>query len=121
MRTLFLGGIAALFFTSSLAIAAPEGHGRLHGFFTPEQRVMFMLGARDQTQGMTHDQRHAFRHDQIAKVKAMSDAERTKLRADLQAQWDALPQARKDRIEQRIAERQSRHEHMTPNTVPQTR
>ena len=54
---------------------------------------------------MTPEQRKTFRHDQVAKVLAMSEGDRARMKADLQRQWDALPQARKDRLEQRIAMR----------------
>jgi hypothetical protein len=100
-NTLLLGTFAtALLLSPALAAA-----GKMAAFFTPEQRAMYMLDARAQVQDMTPEQRHAFRHDQMAKVMAMSDSERTHLKTDLQAKWDALPQARKDRIEQRIAMR----------------
>jgi hypothetical protein len=82
-----------------------RGGGKLAGFFTPEQRAMFLLGARDQVKDMTKDQRHAWRKDQVQKVMAMSDTERTQMKADLQARWDALPQGQKDRIQQRMARR----------------
>jgi len=84
---------------------APMGRhgGKLAGFFTPEQRAMFLLQSRDQLKDMTKDQRHAWRQDQIQKVVAMSDSERSKFKADLQARWDALPQSQKDRIQQRLA------------------
>ncbi|HEX4272156.1 MAG TPA: hypothetical protein VHZ32_12245 [Rhizomicrobium sp.] len=80
-----------------------RGGGKLGGLFTPEQRAMYLLGARDQVKDMTQDQRHAWRKEQVQKVMAMSDTERTKLKADLQAKWDALPQGQKDRIQQRLA------------------
>jgi hypothetical protein len=103
--TLLIGTFATALLLSP-AMAAPGDHaGKLAGFFTPEQRVMYMLDARDQIHDMTPDQRKAFRHEQMAKVMAMSDGERMHLRTDLQAKWDALPQARKDKIERRITMR----------------
>lgn len=89
-----------------LAAYAAKGGARMEQFFTPEQRVLFMEQARDQVKDMSPDERKTFRRDQIAKLMGMSDTEKAKLKADLQAKWDALPQARKDRIEQRIAMRQ---------------
>ncbi len=82
-----------------------QGAGRLAGFLTREQRVAFMLQAREQTRDMSPDQRRAWRKDQISKLKNMSDSDRQKFRADLQARWDALPPDRKARIEQRLAQR----------------
>jgi hypothetical protein len=84
---------------------ARHGGGPLAGFLTPEQRVAFMLQARDETRDMNRDQRHAWRQGQMQKIQAMSDSEKQKFKADLQARWDGLPQDRKDRIEQRLAER----------------
>ena len=108
---LLFSAAAALLLVPVLALAAPgDHHGKLAGLFTPEQRAMYMLGARDQLKDMTRDQRHAWRHDQVAKVMAMPQDQRARLKADLQARWDALPQDRKDRIERRIAEREARRE-----------
>jgi hypothetical protein len=84
---------------------ARHGGGPMAGFLTPEQRAAFMLKARDETHDMTRDQRRAWRQDQMKKIQAMSDSERQAFKADLQARWDALPQDRKDRIEQRLAQR----------------
>jgi hypothetical protein len=79
--------------------------GRLAGLLTPEQRIAFMLQAREQTRDMDHDQRRAWRKDQISQLKNMSETDRQKFRADLQARWDAFPADRKARIEQRLAQR----------------
>lgn len=83
----------------------PGRGGKLAAMLTPEQRAMFMAEARDQVKDMTPDQRRAWRKDQIQKFIAMSPADRQAFQAGLQARWDALPQARKDRIEQRLAQR----------------
>jgi hypothetical protein len=124
MRSITFLFSAALLLTPIVAGApalAQSGQGRHEGgklgrFFTPEQRAMYKMGARDQVRDMTQDQRHAFRHEQIAKVMAMPEPERARLKADLQARWDALPQARKDRIEQRIAARDQRQQ-LTPQDL----
>lgn len=79
--------------------------GRLAGLLTPEQRIAFMLQAREQTRNMSHDQRRAWRKEQISKVQGMSETDRQKFKTDLQARWDALPSDRKARIEQRLAQR----------------
>ena len=67
---------------------------------------MWMQQARGQTQNMSDDQKKAWRRDQFTKLAAMSDADKAKFKAGLQTQWDKLPQAQKDEIEQRIAARQ---------------
>jgi|SRR5579871_1226568 len=84
---------------------ARHGGGKLAAFLTPEQRAAFMLKAREETRDMSRDQRRTWRKDQVQKLAAMSDADKQKFRADLQARWDALPADRKARLEQRLAER----------------
>ena len=84
---------------------ARQGGGKLAVFLTPEQRAAFMLKAREETRDMSRDQRRAWRKDQVQKLVNMPDADRQKLKADLQARWDALPADRKARLEQRLAER----------------
>jgi hypothetical protein len=79
--------------------------GRLAAFLTPQQRVAFMMKAREETRDMTRDQRQAWRKDQAQKLAAMSDTDKQALKTELQARWDALPADRKARIEQRMAKR----------------
>ena len=43
------------------------------------------------TAGMTDDQKKDYRHQQRARIMSMSDDDRLKLKADLDARWDALP------------------------------
>jgi len=111
---------------SALILAAPAGafaqdhmggHG-MHGFFTPEQRYMFMQEQKasgTDWKSMTPDQRHAQMQAVRAKVMAMSDADKAKLKADMQAKFDALSPDQKQAIEQKIAERRARHEQMMQN------
>lgn len=80
--------------------------GPLAAMLTPHQRVAFMLKAREETRNMTREQRRAWRRAQFHKIRNMSDSERQKFQADLQARWNALPQDRKDRIEERLARRE---------------
>jgi len=82
-----------------------QGAGKLAAFLSPEQRAAFMLKAREETRDMSRDQRQAWRKDQVQKLASMSDTDKQKLKADLQARWDALPADRKARIQQRLAER----------------
>jgi hypothetical protein len=85
--------------------ARHHGGGKLAAFLSPEQRAAFMLKAREETSGMSRDQRRAWRKDQVQKLASLSDTDKQKLRADLQARWDALPADRKARLEQRLADR----------------
>lgn len=82
-----------------------HGGGRLAGLLSPQQRVAFMIQAREETKGMSRDQKRTWRKEQFQKLSSMSDSDRQKFRSDLQARWDAMPADRKARIEQRMAER----------------
>jgi Spy/CpxP family protein refolding chaperone len=87
----------------------------MHSFFTPEQREMYM--EQQKTDGadwasMTPDQRHAQFHAMRAKFDAMSEADKTKLRADMQAKYDSLTPGQKQAVEQKIAERRARMQQM---------
>jgi hypothetical protein len=101
-----------------LAVQAQPGGGKLAGFLTPEQRAMLMMQSRDEVKEMAPDERKTYRRDEIAKLMGMSDGQREKLKADLQAKWDALPQKRKDRIEERLATRQDGYRGKTQNQTP---
>ncbi len=78
------------------------GHGMMHGFFTPEERMMLMADMFKATQGMTDDQKHAYRQQQRERVMGMSDADRAKFKADLDTRWAALPPDQKTAIQQRV-------------------
>ncbi|MEO8894719.1 MAG: hypothetical protein ABI450_02450 [Rhizomicrobium sp.] len=78
--------------------------GRSLSFLTPEQRAAFRMQARQEA----HEQKRAWRKERFQKLAAMTEGDRQKLKADLQARWDALPSDRKARIEQRMAERKDR-------------
>ncbi len=98
------------------AFAQADNHGGgMHGFFTPEQREMYMeqqkAGGTDWST-MTDDQRHAQMQAMRAKFESMSDADKTKLRADMQAKYDALTPDQKKAVEQKIAERHARMQQM---------
>ena len=97
--------MTAIVVSSGLAMAQPPAGGRMGGFLTPEQRAIWMQQAHDSTQSMSDDALKAWRRDQFRKLAAMSDADKAKFKADLQAKWDALPQTQKDQIEQHIASR----------------
>jgi hypothetical protein len=82
-----------------------QGGGKFAGLLSPEQRAAFMLQAREQTHDMTRDQKQAWRKDQMQKLTGMSETDRQKFKAGLQARWDALPAGRKAKIQQRMAQR----------------
>jgi predicted Fe-S protein YdhL (DUF1289 family) len=107
--------IPATAFAQTPPPAQAEG---MHSFFTPEQREMYM--EQQKTSGtdwssMTPDQRHAQMQAMRAKFDAMSDAEKTKLRADMQAKYDALTPDQKKAVEDKIAARRARMEQMMQN------
>ena len=81
-----------------------QGGGKLAALLTPQQRAAFMLEAREETRDMSRDQRRAWRKDQVQKIASMSDTDKQKFQADLQARWDSLPADRKARLEKRLAE-----------------
>jgi len=107
---------------SALILAAPvsafaQDHmgGGMHGFFTPEQRAMYMeqqKAAGVDWMSMSHDQRHAQMEALRTKFMAMSEADKAKLKADMQAKFDALTPDQKQAVEQKIAERKARHDQM---------
>ena len=112
-----LPGLAAAFLaTASFAAdtpAQPTMHGDHMGgflhFLTPDQRTMFFAETHKDTAGMTDDQRHASREAQRAKFMAMSDADKQKFAADLQAKWDALSADQKAKIQQDMATFRASH------------
>lgn len=105
---------------SALILAAPasafaQDHGGgMHGFFTPEQRAMYMMDQKangTDWSSMSSDQRHAQMQAMRAKFDGMSDADKAKLKSDMQAKFDALTPLEKQTVEQKIAERKARHDH----------
>ena len=107
---------------SALILAAPAGAfaqdhmggGGMHGFFTPEQRAMYMMDQKangTDWSSMTPDQRHAQMQAMRAKFDAMSDSDKAKLKADMQAKFDALTPLEKQAIEQKIADHKTRRDH----------
>jgi hypothetical protein len=81
---------------------APSGHGMMHGMFTPEERMMLMSDAFKATAGMSDEQRHAYRQQQRDRIMAMSDEDRAKFKADLDARWNALPADQKAALQAKV-------------------
>ena len=106
--------IPATAFAQTPPPASTQGEG-MHSFFTPEQREMYM--EQQKANGtdwstMTDDQRHAQMHAMRAKFEAMSDGDKTKLRAEMQAKYDALTPDQKKAVEDKIAQRHAMHQQM---------
>jgi Spy/CpxP family protein refolding chaperone len=115
LSTLILAAPAAAFAQTPAPAAQGEA---MHGFFTPEQREMYMEQQKangTDWQSMSQDQRHAQMQAMRAKFEAMSDADKTKLRADMQAKFDALTPDQKQAVEQKIAERRAMRQQMMQN------
>ena len=87
----------------------------MHGFFSPEQRAMYMEQLKangTDWSTMSKDQRHAQMNTMRAKFMSMSDADKAKLKSDMQAKFDALTPDQKQAVEQKIAEHKARHDKM---------
>jgi hypothetical protein len=79
--------------------AGRQNDGGLLSFLTPEQRAAFRIEARHEAR----EQMRAWRKERFQKLAAMTESDRQKLKADMQARWDALPADRKARIQERMA------------------
>jgi len=77
------------------AMDAEGRHGMMRGMFTPEERMMLISDMFKATSNMSDDQRHAYRHEQRDRIMAMSEVDRAKFKADLDARWNALPAEQK--------------------------
>jgi hypothetical protein len=71
---------------------APQGQGMhgMRGMFTPEERMMLFADGAKATAAMTDDQRHAWRQQQREHFMSMSDADKAKMKSDLDTRWAAL-------------------------------
>ena len=85
------------------------GHGMMRGMFTPEERMMMFVDGFKATAGMTDDQKKAYRDQRRAKIMTMSDADRAKMKADLDARWAALPADQKASITAKMAAFRAAH------------
>ena len=114
-RLLVAAAAASLLSTAAFADSTPAapgpmmggpgmmgGHGMMHGMFTPEERMMMFADGFKATAGMTDDQKKAYRDERRAKIMAMSDADRAKFKADLDARWAALPADQKASITAKV-------------------
>jgi hypothetical protein len=117
LSRVILPALAASFLaTASFAADAPPApppHGDHDGGFmhslTPDQRTMLFAERQKDTAGMTDEQRHASREAQHAKFAAMSDADKQKFAASLQARWNALSADQKAKIQADMAAFRAAH------------
>lgn len=102
--------------------ASGQFQGKMKALFTsPEEFMMFRMQMRQATQGMTRDQKRAYRRDQFQKIRAMTDADKASWRRSLDAQWTSLPPQRQQRMEARLQQHEERHEaHMNGGRYPQS-
>ncbi|MBV9421262.1 MAG: hypothetical protein JO348_15950 [Alphaproteobacteria bacterium] len=108
----FAGLAAVLLAGSAVAATAPTtppaqgemggGRGMMRGFFSPEERMMLFVDSWKATAAMNDDQKRDYRRQQRERIMAMSDADRAKLKADLDARWAALPDAQKATIKAKV-------------------
>jgi len=142
-----LAALAAGFLSTAIAdaapptaaqVAVPSGavgsgarHARLQALFNnQEQFLMFKMQMHQATKGMSKDQKKAYRKQQVQQIKVMNDQQKAQWRQNLQAQWNALPDGKKNRIEQKMARHEARHQqarqqggphgqgYMDPNSGP---
>ena len=122
-RMLMAAVAATLISTASLAappsadqVSVPQGQSmsrhqaRMQQLFdSSDEFMMFRMEMKEATRGMSRDQKRSYRHAQMQKVKAMSQKDRASWLNGLQAKWNALPDARKERTEARLENKQYRH------------
>ena len=88
----------------------PEKHkagGAKKRLLTPELQVIWRREHRGEAEGKSPEEKKALRQKQMEKLAAMSESERTSLRDQLQAKWNALPAGKKKKLEQKINERRA--------------
>jgi hypothetical protein len=131
-----LAAIAAGFLSTALAataapptadqVAVPPGtggtgygHAKLQALFdSQEEFLMFRIQMHQATKGMSKDQKKAYRKQQVQQVRVMTEAQRAQWRQGLQAQWNALPDAQKNRMAQKMASKEARHQQSGPRGGP---
>ena len=116
LSRVILPALAASFLaTASFAADAPPAppphgdHGGFMHFLSPAPRTMLFAERQKDSAGMTDEQRHASREAQHAKFASMSDTEKQKFAAGLQAKWDALSADQKAKVQQDMAAFRASH------------
>jgi hypothetical protein len=98
---------ALLVSTAAFAQSAPpqgdaSAHGMMRGMFSPEERMLLFADSMKATSGMTDDQRHDYRKQQRDHFMTMSDADKAKMKADLDSRWAAMTPDQKADVKARI-------------------
>jgi len=122
---IFLAATAAMLLCSATAFATPpsadqvtvpQGHAGHHGgkmmalFSSPEERMMFKLQMRQATRGMSREQKHAYRKQQMQQIKVMDDAQKEQWRQGLQAKWAAMPVEQRTKLAQKMERHAEKHQ-----------
>jgi len=99
---------------SAAQVAVPQSEARHHDkmkalFDSPDEFMMFRLELHQATHGMERAQKKAYRKAEMQKIRAMNPADRGAYLQGLQAKWNALPAAKRERIAQRIESHGARH------------
>jgi hypothetical protein len=103
--------LAAGFALAALSVSAQaqnaplqvhERFGGPRGFLSAEERAMFGKELRSQTAGMSNDQRRAAHQTAVANFMALPLSQREAKKAQLDQEWNALPQDKKTAIDARI-------------------
>jgi len=110
LALLAAASVPAAIAAAELSSDAPNAHGSgLFHSLSPQQKMMMFVDMRKATEGMTDDQRKAYRQSQRQKFAVMTDAQRQQFAAKLQTEWDALPDDRKESIKQQIMAWRAQH------------
>lgn len=124
MNTRMIMAAVAATLLSTAAIAAPPSaaqvsvpqsemrhQSRMMALFdSPDEFMMFRMEMHQATHGMAREQRKAYRKAEIQRIRAMNPADRGAYLHGLQAKWNALPPAKRERIAQRIESHGARHQ-----------
>jgi len=85
----------------------PHAAGEKPALLTAQEEAMWKMRHRPEMQSFDAERKKAFNRSLRQKLKAMSAADLATTRAALQAEWDAMPPGRKEKIAGRIANRTS--------------
>jgi hypothetical protein len=111
MRLSILALCAALTVPAAAALSAPPPvpAAHLRGGLTPEERFLYMKQVRGPDWRKLPITQRCERAKKLRQERrAMSPAQKQKLKQQLDAEWSKLPAAEKQRIEQRIAKHEAK-------------
>ena len=111
-----LSALCAAMFLLGVSAYPASGAG-MRRTLTPEERIMYMQDQRGPNWRDLSLQQRCERHWQMRRAWAsMNPAGLQKLKQQLDARWNALPAAEKQRLEQRIADRSAGRQQTGPRT-----